>query len=108
MKKISSNNSGVFLVEQCQAVSVDSYVAQAKQKLKEDFIKLCLSVDDYELELTSIKLHHGGLRYMFVAPCCSKRVFKLYRHPMTQLLACRECNQLEYRSRVYSGMIESC
>lgn len=106
MKKIQGNDLGL-LVEQCQQINIDDFVFKAKQKMKEEFIKCALEIDDYDVELTTSKLSHGGLRYWFKCPLCSQRVGKLYKHPFNQKLACRKCNNLEYKCRRYKGMIET-
>lgn len=107
MKAIQSNDLG-FLVEQCQQINIDIFVQKAKQQMKEQFVKLALNVENYDIELTTSKLSHGGLRYWFKCPFCSQRVGKLYKHPLNQKLACRNCHKLEYRCRRYKGMIETC
>ena len=44
--------------------------------------------------------HVGGTRYWFLCPerNCGRRVGVLYMHPVTTVLACRECHGLAYSS----------
>ncbi len=106
MKRIHNNDSG-FLVEQCQQVAVDDYVRRANQKLKKELITMQLEIEGLSIRLTTSKLAHGGFRYWFSCPGCQRRCGKLYKHPVTQILACRKCNGLEYRCRRYKEMIEN-
>ncbi len=97
---------GTFLVEQCQSISIDDYVREAKLKLKKGLIEHALEADEYNLGLAVKEMHHGGLRYYFTCPDCFRSVIKLYKHPVTQITSCRSCNGLEYRCRKKKGMLE--
>jgi hypothetical protein len=107
MKTIKSNDSGKFLTDQCQQIGIDEFVAESKRNLKKEFIRQIIEMNGYNIELTTSALAHGGLRYWFKCPLCGQRVGRLYKHPLNQILACRKCNKLEYRSRRYKGMLET-
>lgn len=107
MKPINNNNLGKILVEQCQKINIDDFVTKSKERLKKEFIKTSLDIDGYDVRLTVSQLSHGGFRYWFKCPQCDKRVGRLYKHPINQLIACRHCNNLEYRCRRYKGMLET-
>lgn len=109
MKPTTPNNLGKkYLVDQCKSIDISDYLGKVKNELKQLAIKSQAEVDGYEVELTTSKIHYLGLRYWFKCPLCSRRAGKLYKHPISHILGCRRCLNLEYRSRRYKGMVESC
>ncbi len=59
---------------------------------------------DYELEVTSVPCHFGGLRWWWICPLvkngrtCYRRAYKLYLPPGASYFGCRHCYDLTYRS----------
>jgi len=108
MKSLTPINLGrKYLVDKCKSINISDYLKQAKKGLKESVINSQLELEGLDIELTTSQTNYKGLRYWFSCPICSKRVGKLYKHPISQILGCRECLRLEYRCRRYKGMIES-
>lgn len=108
MKELKPNNLGKkYLVEQCPKINISDYLRQAKNKLKESIINSRVELDGLEVELVASKTCYNGLRFWFKCPLCNKRAGLLYKHPISRILGCRTCLNLEYRSRRYKGMIEN-
>jgi hypothetical protein len=108
MKRLKPNNLGKkYLVEQCERVSINDYLRQAKKKIKESLINSQLEIEGLNIDLTIGKTNFNGLRLWFKCPICNKRVGVLYRHAISRILGCRGCLGLEYRCRKYKGMIEN-
>ncbi len=107
MKSYNPNDSGKkFLVDECQKISITTYIRQAKAKLKNALLMSTLEMDSKAIELTPSKTSFHGERYWFKCPKCSKRAGTLFVHPLNHEIGCRKCLNLEYRSRRYKGMIE--
>jgi hypothetical protein len=108
MKSLHPYNSGkTILVEDCQKLSISTYLNKAKEKLKKELIDSEIEMNNLNIELTPSKTSFDGLRYWFKCPQCKNRVGTLFVHPITDTIGCRKCLSLEYRSRKYKGMIES-
>jgi len=108
MKRLKPNNLGKkYLVEQCERVSINDYLRQAKKKIKKMLVASQLEVEGLNIDLTIGKTNFNGIRLWFKCPICDKRVGVLYRHAISQNLGCRGCLGLEYRCRKYKGMLES-
>lgn len=105
MKTIKPNNSGKLLVESVEQIDINILIRQFYLTAKETFIKTQISVEGLELKLATSKTRYG-LRFWFTCPNCGNRVGKLYKHPLSKAIACRKCNNLDYRSRKFKGMIE--
>lgn len=105
MKPIKPIDSGKFLVESTEQIDINKLIRQFNYKAKEAFIKSQVQIEGLELKLATSKTRFG-LRLWFICPNCNKRVGKLYKHPLTNVVACRICNNLDYRSRKFKGMIE--
>ena len=103
MKSLPPNDSGEFLVEDCQKISISTYLRKAQEKLKKSLIAAGVKVANLSVELTPSKTAFGGKRYWFKCPKCSKRVGTLFVHPLTRAIGCRKCLGLGYRSRRYKG-----
>ena len=94
------------MVENCQKISISTYLQKAKVKLKDTLISAEIQFENLSIELTPSQTHFGGTRYWFKCPKCMLRVGTLFVHPLTHEVGCRKCLELEYRSRRYKGMIE--
>jgi len=108
MKPLNPNNSGKkYLTDQCQSINISTYLRVIKEQLKELLIKSELEADGFNIELVISNTNYNGVRFWFKCPLCGKRVGKLYKHPISQIMGCRGCLGLEYRSRRYKGMVEN-
>lgn len=107
MKSIPLNCSGKLLADQCKQIDVNDFISRVKNQLKEGLIKMQMDLEGCQIQLSSSELAHGGIRYWFSCPICKRRSGKLYKHPISQLIACRRCNRIDYRSRRYKGMVEN-
>ena len=97
----------IFLVEECQKISMNTFSAQAKKKLKETLLLSQIEVMNRNIDLTTSDMHFGGVRHWFKCPMCQRRVGTLFVHPVSHKVACRGCLGLEYRKRRYKGMVEN-
>ena len=108
MKSLNPNNLGKkYLVEQCQNISITNYTKQAKGKLKELLINSQIELAGENIGLITSQTNYNGIRYWFKCPICNSRAGKLYKHPISQILGCRLCLNLEYKSRRFKGMVET-
>ena len=108
MKSSQSYYSGKnILVEDCQRVSISTYLRKAKEQVKKTLIAAELRMANLKIELAPSETAFGGTRYWFRCPQCSGRAGTLFVHPLTSGIGCRKCLGLEYRSRRYKGMIEN-
>lgn len=105
MKIIKPIDSGSFLVETAKQININDLVKQFYLQAKESFIKSQINVEGLEVKLTTSKTRYG-LRFWFTCPSCNKRIGKLYKHPLTGVVACRTCNNLVYKSQKFKGMLE--
>ena len=104
-KSLNPNNLGL-LVEECPKIQITDFIEKYKTKLKEALILSELEIMGLSVELTISKTHYGGIRFWFNCPLCGKRIGVLFKHPLTNVIGCRKCLNLEYRKRRYKGMIE--
>lgn len=95
-----------FLVEECQKISVNLFLREARCGLKKTLISSKLEAQGLAVQLTTSKTGFGGIRYWFECPICKVRIGVLYAHPLNQQIGCRQCLGLEYRKIRYKGMIE--
>ncbi len=108
MKTFNPNDSGNnLLVEDCQKISISTYIRQAKAKLKYTLLQSELQMSNKFIELTPSETAFGGARLWFKCPMCTKRKGTLFVHPLSHEIGCRKCLGLEYRSRRYKGMMEN-
>ena len=108
MKAFSPNDLGKqILVEDCQRLSITTYLNIVKEKLKKELLCIEIKKGNLNIELIPSKTTFDGVRYWFKCPMCLQRVGILFVHPLSQSLGCRKCLALEYRSRRYKGMIEN-
>jgi len=106
MKRLNLNNSGKYLVENCKKVSISDLLRQYKREFKKIFLRSNFEIFSLRIDFTTSKTFYGGERFWFKCPLCGGRVGILYKHPLSKLIGCRKCLKLEYRSRLYKGMIE--
>ena len=105
---MSPNDLGEkVLVEDCRKITMQEYISRARLKLKEVLMSSELSVFDIPIEFTTSKTGFGGTRHWFACPICSRRVSVLFVHPANDLIGCRLCLNLEYRTRRFKGMVEN-
>lgn len=97
----------IILTDQCQEIRVADFVRKAKQGLKEALIQSSIETEGYQLLLTKSKTGYSGSRFWWVCPSCQRRAGVLYRHPVSEILGCRTCLGLDYRSHRYSKMLEN-
>lgn len=101
------NNLGsILLVDDCQKVAVSDLLRDYKAKLKETILKSQFEMLNENVMIITSKTGNGGLRFWFMCPRCKRRVGVLLKHPLQNVLGCRTCLNLEYKSRRYKGMIE--
>ncbi len=108
MKTTTHNNLGKkYLVEDCQNIRIESMVRKAKKDLISSLTRGEAELDGFTINLTSKPLHHGGERLWFICPLCKMAMGVMYRHPISEIIGCRHCLNLEYRSRRFKGMVEN-
>ena len=108
MKTMPPNDFGKkYLVEQCQEIRMADLVKRVKSKLKKALLQSEIEIEDLNVRLSDSSTGFGGTRFWFLCPLCSKRIEVLYRHPVSQILGCRKCLNLDYRKHRYSKMIEN-
>lgn len=107
MKTLSPNDFGKkLLAEQCQKIKISDFVRASKARIMEILIKSSIEASGHNVLLSMSKTGFGGSRFWFSCPICHKRAGVLYKHPTSQILACRKCLKLDYRKHRYKGMTE--
>lgn len=102
------NNLGkTILVDECQKITMNKYLALARSKIKESILASELSVFTTPISFTTSHTGFGGMRHWFVCPACKNRKGVLFVHPINETIGCRTCLQLEYRAQRYKGMVEN-
>ncbi len=108
MKSLNPNDLGKkFVVEECQKISIITYLRKVKGKIKETLISSEIEAGGVVIELTTSKTAFNGTRYWFKCPLCGKRAGVLFKHPLADRIGCRICLNLDYRKRRYKGMVEN-
>jgi len=108
MKTMNPNDFGKkLLTEQCQKIKISDFIRASSEKIKEFLITSSLEASGYDISLDKSNTGFGGTRFWFSCPMCNKRVGVLYKHPISQILACRKCLNLDYRKHRYKGMVEN-
>lgn len=106
MKSINPNGFGEkLLVEQCQKLDISELLKQYRSQLKVS--ALSTEIMGVPVKLAPSKTRFNGTRYWFSCPLCSTRVRILYQHPLSELVGCRNCLNLDYRKRRFKGMAET-
>lgn len=108
MKPTAYNDLGKkYLVENCQKVSIIDVVSQLRSQMNKSMIEADVVINNTKIRLVSSSLYHGGERLWLECPLCQLPVGIVFQHPVqNELVGCRKCLQLEYRSRRYKGMVE--
>jgi len=70
-------------------------------------IKSSIEAGGHDILLSSSITGFGGTRYWFSCPICNRRSGVLYKHPVSQILGCRRCLNLDYRKHRYGKMVEN-
>jgi hypothetical protein len=96
-----------MLAEQCQKISIDSLIQQASFELKLRLLESQIETIGIPLKFSFSKTALGGKRVWFSCPSCNGRVGVLYKHPLLETIACRNCLNLKYRRQRYKGMVEA-
>lgn len=101
------NNFGEkTLVDLCVRVDISTLLKKFRMSVKQLFLRTELELFNTKVSLTTSQTGYGGVRFWFKCPLCLKRVGVLYRHPLSGLVGCRNCLNLDYKKRRYKGMIE--
>ena len=108
MKSLSLNVLGnSILVEQCPKITIEETLAKITPQIKVQLLKTQLDMQGFNVDLAVTETAFGGERFWFKCPLCEKRAGVLFQHPISNLVGCRSCLGLEYKSRRYKNMIES-
>jgi hypothetical protein len=108
MKTMKPNDFGKkYLVEQCQKIRLSDIIGKIAEQVKESVIKAKIEAEGHDILLSRSKTGFGGVRYWFSCPICNKQAGVLYKHPVSQILGCRQCLRLDYRKHRYSKMLEN-
>mgnify|MGYP003351781611 CR=1 FL=1 len=108
MKTLTLNDLGKrILVEDCQKIKMKEFFDTIKKKAKEDLFKSELYISNLKIDFATSKTSFGGTRYWFSCPICKGRTGTLFVHPFTINVGCRKCLNLEYKKRVFKGMVEN-
>jgi len=70
-------------------------------------MKAEMNANGINLKLITTNTGFGGERYWWSCPKCKKKCGILYKHPISQDIACRKCLKLKYISTSKKGMIEN-
>ena len=95
-----------YLVDQCQRIPIKEFLKSYRRKVKELFLTSELEAAGAKIELTTSRGNFGGVLFWFKCPNCDRRIGVLFKHPVSGILGCRKCLNLEYRKRRYKGMVE--
>jgi len=105
---MSPNDFGKkFLTEQCQKIKLSDFISKASLQVKEGVLKSLIEAEGYSIPFIRSKTGFGGTRFWFSCPICNRRAGVLYKHPVSQILGCRQCLGLDYRKHRYSKMVEN-
>lgn len=96
-----------LLVEDCQKVAISDLLRDYKAKLKETILCAQFEMLNENVLIMTSKTGKGGVRFWFMCPQCKRRVGVLLKHPIQNVLGCRQCLNLSYRSQRYKNMIET-
>ena len=96
-----------ILVDHCNSLSINLLIRNLRRQIKEELIIKESVLLNQTVEVVKSKTGFNGLRYWFKCHKCKNKVEKIYVHPISRIIGCRKCLNLEYRSRRYKGMIEN-
>ena len=95
------------LTENAMRINIDELVDRVKKELKIRLLQAQIEALGIEVQLTTSKTRFNGDRFWFLCPICQIKVGTLYKHPLQNLLGCRNCLELKYKKQRFKGMIES-
>ncbi len=95
----------MLLVENCEKIEINSLLKIAKSKLKETLLQSEIEAQGLKIRLATSKTGpgEGGERYWFACPVCNSRCGTLFKHPLSGMVACRNCTGLGYRKCFEKG-----
>lgn len=97
MKSFTSYNFGKkILVEDCRKIKINDFLKRSRSKFKKVILDSELELMGIKVELKTSKTRYNGIRLWFACPICDNRVGVLYQHPLSQLIGCRKCLNLDY------------
>jgi hypothetical protein len=97
MKTLNPNNFGnKFLVEDCKKIKINDFLKKFRIKFKKVLLDSELEFMGIKVEFKTSKTKYNGIRLWFACPICGNRVGVLYQHPLSQLIGCRKCLNLDY------------
>ena len=108
MKPLNPNDFGKnkLTVEDCWGIDIKNFLTSYRQKIKEEFLSYQAEISGLKIEFMTSRTNFNGLRYWFKCPICKLKVGRIYKHPLSNLIGCRKCLNLDYRKRRFKGMIE--
>ena len=102
---MSGNDYGnISLGDVTPSINVDDVVKALRTEFEKSLVLHPVMVGDLQLSLVKSITGQGGHRYWFICPDCGSRVAKLY--VVGDLVACRHCLNIKYRSSRYKNMPE--
>jgi hypothetical protein len=93
------NDSTSFSTDECQKISMQHLLREAKKQLLQQLLHIQIESCGIETEVMISSTGNGGKRYWLKCPACLKRKGLLFQHPLTDIIACRQCLGLKYRKR---------
>lgn len=96
------------LVDNAMKINIDELVDRVKKELKIRLLQAKIEALGIEVSLTTSKTRFNGDRFWFLCPMCQIKVGTLYKHPLQNILGCRNCLELKYKKQRFKGMIEEC
>ncbi len=94
----------MLLVENCEKIEINSLLKIAKSKLKQALLQSEIEAQGLKIRLATSRTGLGGNeRFWFSCPSCEKRCGILFKHPLSGMIACRNCTGLGYRKCFEKG-----
>lgn len=104
---IKPNDLGKYtVVENCQKINIDDLIRRANKEIKQQILQSQIGVMGFELSLSTSRTRFNGERYWFLCPLCTCKVGTIYKHPVSQLVGCRNCLGIQYKKQRFKGMLE--
>ena len=97
------NDSPKYFTSDCQRVELKRLLKEVKKQLKAELLKSNLAINGFESNIITSQTGNGGERYWFVCCMCKKPCGCLYKHPVSELVACRSCLHLKYKKNLRSS-----
>lgn len=95
------------LVDTALKINIDELVDRVKKELKIRLLQTKIEALGIEVQLITSKTRFNGDRFWFLCPICHTKVGTLFKHPLQDILGCRNCLGLKYKNQRFKGMIES-